>query len=266
MTQQDLLLAQAEAVKAGRDHALITIIAAEGSTPRSSGKMLVFADGECLGTIGGGRVERLAAQDAQKAMRNGGNLRRAYALTEEQEGIGMACGGSVEVFIETFAARPQLIMCGAGHVGGALIRLAQFCGFEVTLLDTRDEAYIRDKIELADRFVHAENFRDGLLSLPLRPGACIVIATFGHAGDGEALDAALQKEAAYVGMIGSRSKVQNVFASMAARGHSRAAVEKVYTPIGLDIGSETPEEIALAVMAEVMMVKKGGSGKPLRDC
>ena len=266
MRQEELLLEQLKAGKAGKNHAAVTILHAEGSTPRSSGKMLVFADGKTIGTIGGGEVERLAAEDARKALQEGGNLCKEYRLTPDKNGIGMTCGGSVTVFIEVYLAKPRLIMCGAGHVGGALISLAQFCGFEVTLLDTRPDEYIQDKIDLADRYIHAENFYDGLMQIEISAPAYIVIATFGHSGDGEALDAALQKESAYIGMVGSKKKIAALFEKLRAKGYSDAQLQKVYTPVGLDIGSETPEEIALSIMAEIMMVKKGGSAKHLRDC
>ncbi len=266
MTQQELLYEQLHADKAGKNYAVVTIIGAEGSTPRSSGKMLVFADGKTIGTIGGGRVERLAGEDALRAIHSGTNMCREYSLTPTQDGIGMTCGGDVRVFIEVYLTRPQLVMCGAGHVGGALIKLAQFCGFEVTLLDTRPDEYIQDKIDLADHYVHAEDFHTGLMALELAPGAYITIATFGHAGDGDALEAALQKQAAYIGMVGSKGKVDALFANLREKGFSQAQFDSVYTPVGLDIGSETPEEIALSIMAEIMMLKKGGSARHLRDC
>lgn len=264
MTQTELLVEQLKAAKAQRDCATVTIVTAEGSTPRSSGKMLVFPDGQSLGTIGGGQVEKLAREDAIAALQAGCNAYKQYQL--RSDGIGMTCGGSVSVLIEVFAAQPRLVMCGAGHVGGALIRMAQLCGFSVTLLDTRPDEYIQDKIDMADRYVHAESFGEGMRELDIAPGAYFVIATFGHAGDGEALQAALRKEPAYVGMVGSKNKVGALFDTLRAHGVTEEALRSVYTPVGLDIGSHTPEEISLAVMAEIMMAKNGGTGKHLRDC
>lgn len=266
MTQQEILAEQLRAQEAHRNYATVTIIGAKGSTPRSSGKMLVYDNGASFGTIGGGRVERLAAEDAVKCIAEGKNACKEYLLTEDPGGIGMACGGDVSVFIEVCLSKPRLIQCGAGHVGGALIRLAKFCGFDVTLLDTRPVEYIQDKIDLADSFVHAEDFYKGTLELPAAPGAYYVIATFGHAGDREALEAALQKKAAYIGMVGSQKKVGELFDYLRGKGFSQQELDAVYTPIGLDIGSETPEEIALAIMAEIMLVKNGGSSKHLREC
>ena len=266
MTQQDILLEQLKAEENKQNYAVVTIIKAEGSTPRESGKMLVFADGKTVGTVGGGRVERLAAADAASCIAAGHNACKDYTLLEEGQGIGMSCGGSVSVFIEVYRVKPQLVMCGAGHVGGALITLAQFCGYAVTLVDTRPDEYIQDKIDLADTYVHVEDFYQGVKALDVPDGCSFVIATFGHAYDGEALEAALSKNASYVGMVGSKRKVQALFASLLEKGFTQSQLDSVYTPIGLDIGSETPEEIALSIMAEIMQLKKGSSAKHLRDC
>ncbi|MDD4076158.1 MAG: XdhC/CoxI family protein [Eubacteriales bacterium] len=266
MTQQEILIEQLKAGKSKKNYAVATIIKAEGSTPRESGKMLVFADGKTIGTVGGGRVERMAAADAVACIASGANACKEYTLLEEGSGIGMSCGGNVTMFIEVYRVKPQLIMCGAGHVGGALIKLAQFCGYDVTLVDTRPDEYIQDKIELADTFVHVEDFYQGVKELDVPEGCCFVIATFGHAYDGEALEAALSKNASYVGMVGSKRKVGTLFASLREKGFTKEQLDNVYTPIGLDIGSETPEEIALSVMAEIMQLKKGSSAKHLRDC
>ncbi len=265
MTQRELLKEQLEADAAGKNYASVTITAAEGSTPRSSGKMLVFEDGKTIGTIGGGEVEHLAALDAAGCIKAAANACREYKLNAGKDGIGMTCGGSVSVFIEVYMAKPMLVICGAGHVGGALIRLAEFCGFDTTLLDTRSDEYIQDKIELAGRYIHCEDFREGLSKLSLESGAYIVIATFGHEGDMEALEAALDKNAAYIGMVGSKKKVGTLFDKLTEKGFSKERLKSVYTPVGLDIGSETPEEIALSIMAEIMLVKNGGSAAHLRD-
>lgn len=262
MDSLELLRAQLRAFEEGRAHALITIVEVDGSTPRASGKMLVYEDGTSLGTIGGGEVELLAGRDALSAISSGQNLCRSYDLSTP--GIGMTCGGHVRVLIEPFKARPLLVMCGAGHVGGKVLQLAGFLGFDTLLLDDRDETQISDKIQLAHRFVPVRDFARELLALDIAPGAYYVIATHGHTFDGDALTAALQKRAAYVGMIGSRKKIAALFAELEKKGVARAALDTVYTPIGLDLGGETPEEIALAILAEILAVKNGRKGGSLR--
>lgn len=257
---------QLKAHEARRSHAVVTIIESDGSTPRSSGKMLVYEDGTSFGTVGGGAVELLAKRDAQECIRSNTNAVKHYNLECEASDTGMTCGGNLRVLIEAYNAKPLLVMCGAGHVGGSLIRVAKLVGFDVLLIDSRPVELIRDKIELADRFLPVEHFGQGILDADIAPGAYYVIATFGHSHDGEALEAALQKQGAYVGMIGSRTKVAALFDKLHGKGVSDEQLAQVYTPIGLDIGGETPEEISISIISEILMVKNGRSGRHLADC
>jgi xanthine dehydrogenase accessory factor len=143
--------------------------------------------------------------------------------------------------------------------------VAKTAGFDVTLLDSRPKEAIQDKIDNADHFLPVEEFGKGIAQLDLEPGAYFVIATFGHMHDGEALYAALQKQAAYIGMIGSRSKVGKLFETLMERGVTAEQLASVYSPIGLDIGGETPEEVAISIMAEILKVKYGASGRHMRE-
>ncbi|MEL7602780.1 MAG: XdhC/CoxI family protein [Bacillota bacterium] len=265
MDEKSMLLEQLRAQENGRAYALVTLIKAEGSTPRSSGKMLVYTDGSISGTIGGGQAERRAIRDAVACIAKRQNAFLEYDITEENKAHGMLCGGNVSVYIEVCAQKPRLILCGAGHVGGALIPVAKTAGFEVTLLDSRPKEVIQEKIDNADRFIPVEEFGKGIEQLELEPGAFFVIATFGHMHDGEALYAALQKQAAYIGMIGSRSKVGKLFDTLMERGVTAEQLAAVYSPVGLDIGGETPEEVAISIMAEILMVKYGASGRHMRE-
>jgi len=265
MDEKSMLQEQLRAQENGRAYALVTLIKAEGSTPRSSGKMIVYPDGTISGTIGGGQAERRAIQDAVTCIAKRQNAFLEYDITEENKAHGMLCGGVVSVYIEVCARKPQLIMCGAGHVGGALIPVAKAAGFDVTLLDSRPKESIQDKIDNADRFLPVEEFSKGIAQLDLEPGAFFVIATFGHMHDGEALYAALQKQAAYIGMIGSRSKVGKLFDTLMERGITAEQLASVYSPVGLDIGGETPEEVAISIIAEILKVKYGASGRHMRE-
>ena len=265
MDEKSMLLEQLSAQEQGKAYAVVTLIKAEGSTPRSSGKMLVYSDGSISGTIGGGQAERRAILDALRCMEKRENAFLEYDITEENKVHGMLCGGKVSVYVEVCAQKPQFIMCGAGHVGGALIPLAKTAGFEVTLLDSRPQEAIQDKIIAAHRFIPVEDFGRGIAELNVSPGAFFVIATFGHLQDGEALYSALQKQAAYIGMIGSRSKVGKLFDTITERGISADRLADVYSPVGLDIGGETPEEVAISIMAEVLMVKYNKSGRHMRE-
>lgn len=260
MERFDCLREELEARRARKSYAVATIVQADGSTPRSSGKMLVYADGKSRGTVGGGAIEMLARQDAVAAIDRGANVLKRYDLEGESADTGMTCGGRMTVFIEVFRAAPLLVVCGAGHVGGSLIRAAKPVGFEVLLLDDRPEEAIAETVALADRFLPVKDFEAELKAFPIEPGAFYVIATHGHFCDEEALAAALTKEGAYVGMLGSRKKIGSVFARMREKGFTDKQLSAVYTPIGLDLGGETPEEIAVSILSEILMVKNGRGG------
>lgn len=258
----EIIKEQIKAYEEHKNYAVVTIIESAGSTPRRNGKMIVFENGTIKGTIGGGKVELLAIQDAVSCMKEGKNKNCIYKLTPE---MGMACGGVVNVLIEIFTNSPLLVMVGAGHVGKAVLKLASFLGFETILVDDREECLIADKIELADRFIATEDFEKALRELEVPEQTYVVIATHGHKGDGEALLGVIRKKVAYIGMIGSRKKIQTEFDLMRSKGITDEELSEVYTPIGLDLGGESPEEIAFCIMAEIMKVKNGKSAKHLRD-
>ncbi|CAK7002626.1 MAG: hypothetical protein EUB_00127 [Eubacterium sp.] len=262
MNPKKLLEEQLKLEEAGRPYAVITIIRANGAVPRKSGKMLVTADGNSIGTIGGGSSELLAIQDAQACIRYGENAVKDYVLNSEN---GMVCGGDFSVFIEIENPRPRLLLCGAGHVGTALMKAAHLAGFDITLVDTRAEDQIGDAILLADTYVPVEDFYKGIMALTIPAGAFIVITTYGHRFDKEALAAALTKKAAYLGMIGSRKKIAAVYEKLRSEGFTHEQLEAVYAPIGMDIGGETPEEIAISIVAEMLAVKYKRSGAHLKD-
>ena len=260
MERFDCLREELEARQARKSYAVVTIVQTDGSTPRSSGKMLVYEDGSSRGTVGGGAIEQLARQDAAAAIRRGANTLRSYDLKGERSGTGMTCGGRMTVFIEVCRAAPLLVVCGAGHVGSSLIRAAKPVGFDILLVDDRPEESIAEAVALAGRFLPVKDYEAELKACPIEPGAFYVIATHGHACDEDALAAALTKEGAYVGMLGSRKKIGALFARMRDRGFTDEQLSAVYTPIGLDLGGETPEEIAVSILSEILMVKYGRGG------
>lgn len=264
MKPLELLEQQVSAMRAGKEMTVATIVTAEGSTTRTSGKMLVFEDGTIAGTVGGGAVEKAVIEDAKEVLRTGKNEVKVYDYNTSTAAEGVTCGGKLTVFLECVRnEQPQLIMVGGGHVGTALMRVARLSGFTVTLLDTRDETQIGEAISLADRFVPLEDFREGVKEYKAPKGAFYVVATFGHAADGDALGGVLSHadDAAYIGMIGSRRKIKMLFERLEGEGFSKELLAKVHTPIGLDLGGETPEEIAVAILAELIRVKNYGDDK-----
>lgn len=258
MDRLDLAKKEAELLEQGTPYAAVTIVHSEG-TARTAGKMLVLADESIYGTVGGGAGERLAIRDAAALLAEGKNAVCHYDLDSPLSAVGKACGGELTVFIESCCStRPQLMMVGGGHVGLALIRAAKLAGFAVTLLDTRGEEQIGTAIAAADRFIPLENFGPALAQTKLPPHAYYVVATYSHAADGEALGGVLQHaDAAYVGMIGSARKISAIREKLLAQGISPEQLAAVHAPIGLALGGETSEEIAVSILAELLMTRYG---------
>lgn len=252
---EDLLTTLLAARERGDTCALVTVVATRGSTPRETGaKAIIQADGQIIGTIGGGKFESLVIADTLAAIAAGAPVLKTYPLHEQSpESFGAICGGEVTVFIEPQAPKESAIVIGAGHCGKAICRLARECGFHVTLLDDRADL-------LAQCDPHAK------LSTPApeffaahawRPREAVIIVSRNFEIDREALGAVLthpKPGPAYLGMIGSRRKIARVFDDLSARGIPRESLEKVHAPIGLDIGADSPAEIAISVLAQVLQV------------
>ena len=256
----DLLLEQSQGLKAGREFAVVTIVEAH-NLARTSGKMVVYADGAISGTVGGGMWEQAAIHDAKECLKTGKNAVKTYDFNTELAKAGFSCSGQLTVFIEVCRNEAlKLVVVGGGHVGNSVIRTAKAVGFHTTLVDTRGEDVIGDSIRIADRFISVKSF-DEVENCDLPAGASYVVSTYGHMVDGAALGGVLRRgDAAYVGMLGSRQKIRAIFEKLRDAGIEQAQLDPVHTPIGLDLGGETPEEIALAVVAEILAVKNGRSG------
>lgn len=256
MTENDLLRLSLAARDEGRNHAIVTIASTSGSSPRKNGKLLVFANGETHGTIGGGTIEQVSIEHAIACIRRGRGDYIEYDLA--QGNVRMACGGKMALLTEVYCARPRLVICGAGHVGLALASMARPAGFDITFYDDRAPETLTSPLSGEDEYVRIGSFAKDIAAAKLPKGAYYVIVTHGHAYDADALGAVLLKEAAYIGMIGSKNKIREVYRDLLDQGADRDALRKVYSPIGLDIGGETPEEIAVAILAEMISVRYGG--------
>ena len=241
----------------GSQGALATIVQHLGSTPRKdNAKMLIRDDGSSFGSVGGGCVEAEIWSKAQEVIRSGRATLLSYAMTDEDaEKDGLICGGTVEIFIEPILSNPQLIIMGAGHLGQAIARWAGPLGFEVCVLDDRDSFASEDRFPDADRLI-VDSFDSGLKQLKIRKGSFILVVTRGHRHDQMATESAIQTEARYVGLVGSRRKIKIIVENLLEKGLPPDSFHRLYAPIGLDIGSETPEEIAVSVMAELIALRK----------
>jgi xanthine dehydrogenase accessory factor len=255
---QEVFAAVADALDRGEAAALVTIVSATGSTPQRVGaKMLVFADGRIVGTIGGGCYENDAFWKAREAIVQRKPLLLHYELSDDfAQETGLICGGQMDVYIEPIEPSPELYIIGAGHVGFHLARIAQEVGFRVHVADDRE------KFANAERFPHAaelvvDDIPSWIGRANLPPHSYVVIVTRGHTNDLEALRALAPRELRYLGLIGSRAKVARIYDALTADGMSPELLERVHAPIGLDIGAVTPQEIAVSILAELIAVKHG---------
>lgn len=219
--------------------------------------MLIRDDGSSLGSVGGGCVEAEVWSKALEVISSGQAKLVSYTMTaEDAENDGLICGGTVEIFIEPILSDPQIIIMGAGHLGKAIARLAGPLGFEVVVMDDRESFASRQHFPDADQII-VDSFDSGLKHVKIRKDSFILVVTRGHSHDQLATESAIQTEARYVGMVGSRRKIKIIVEALLKKGISPAAFRRLYAPIGLDIGSETPEEIAISVLAELIALRKG---------
>jgi xanthine dehydrogenase accessory factor len=259
---QEVFTALSDALRRGEEVALVTIVASIGSTPQRVGaKMLVFADGRTVGTIGGGCYENDAFWKAREAIKSRQPAKIKYELSDDfAEESGLICGGQMEVFIEPVEPSPDVYIFGAGHVGYFLARMAHDAGFRVHVIDDRE------------KFANAERFAEGtdvvvedipawLENHELPATGYAVIVTRGHRHDLDALRALAPRNIRYLGLIGSKAKVKRIYDALAEEGMGPESLANVHAPIGLDIGAITPQEIAVSILAELIAVKHGKISK-----
>ena len=240
----------AELERAGARAAIVTVVRATGSTPREPGaRMIVHADGATEGTVGGGRVEHEAIAAAKRALDDGRPAFIEFELTAE---LGMCCGGRVALFVEPLVVSPPLLIFGAGHVGTALCRMAAAAGFAVHVIDDRDELRVPARLATA-RALH-DDVTDP--DLPFADDAFVMITTHDHTLDQRLLERALKRPHRWIGVIGSRRKAELTRQRLAAKDFPPDAIARVRIPVGLRIGAETPEEIAVSILAELIAARR----------
>jgi len=255
---KEVFAAVADALDRGEPAALVTIVSTTGSTPQRVGaKMLVFADGRIVGTIGGGCYENDAFWKARDAITNRKPQLVHYELDDDfAQETGLVCGGQMDVYIEPIEPSPELFIVGAGHVGFSLARAAHEVGFRVHVVDDREKFANRERFPDAVEIV-VEDIPAWIARANLPAHAYAVIVTRGHTNDLEALRALATRELRYLGLIGSRAKVARIYEQLVEDKMSPEALQHVHAPIGLDIGAVTPQEIAVSILAELIAVKHG---------
>ncbi len=246
MMDQNPIVKLAEAIQSKQIAILATVIDIKGASPAKVGAQIVlFSDGMTVGTVGGGKLESSILADAQAAHEAGQPRLAHYALTEEgQDSISTLCGGEVTVFIQPYLPPAQLIIVGGGHIGRPLKIMGELAGFDVILVDV-----VPGRADIPE-----------LEAVHLTTDSFIVLITTDHVSDKAALRQVITSPACYIGMIGSRHKCKTILERLRNDGVSEELLGRVYAPIGLDLGGPAPEEIAVAILAEVIAVRWGGKG------
>jgi len=243
---------------------LCTVTSSEGSTPRHVGsKMLVYPDGHFTGTVGGGEVEQRVLSEARMALDDGRSRLLHYNMVDPSRGDPGVCGGQVEVFVEPILPDPLVVVIGAGHVGKAVVHLAKWLGFRVAASDDRAEFCNAESTPDADAYYPVPmNELPNHLKIDKR--TFLILTTRGSAIDAAGIAPLLDTPAAYIGVIGSKRRWATTVKALKEKGIPNEKIAKVHSPIGLELQAETPEEIAVSIMAEVMMKKEKGTGKSMK--
>lgn len=254
-----------ESSEEGIPSALAIILRTSGSIPRHAGsKMLIYSDGKIVGTIGGGKMESEVITAAKDVISSGESRTETYTLNNVADGDPGICGGTATIFIEAVAIAPTLLVIGGGHVGKALVELAKWMGYRVVLSDDR-EAYCNQ--------AYAPGLDGYIVTKPeqiaekieITPYTYIVMVTRGLPVDEKLLPQLLKSDAGYIGLIGSRRRWA-ITAKALQEKHalSDAEIERIHSPIGLELEAESPKEIALSIMAEITMLRHGGTGQAMK--
>jgi len=269
-TSRQIALEALQASREGPGVIVATVISAPAdASPAPGMKLLVRRDGSTLGSYGGATFEQTVVEDCLAAV-NEFPRRPVQALYYQPEGARIhrleARGGAdaFEIMVEIIEAPVTLLIIGGGHIGLSLATIGEHVGFSVVVMDDREAYANPERFPMADKTM-AGNFTELLADFPIGANTYIVLVSRGHKQDELALRAVVPRGARYVGMIGSRRRVSTVLRHLAEEGFDIDALERIYTPIGFDIGAETPEEIAVSIMAELIAVRRGGSGRPMHE-
>lgn len=249
----------------GMTAVLCIVTKTKGSTPRHAGsKMIVYPDGHTVGTVGGGETESLCITEAIQLLKNGNTQTLHYKLVNPEQGDPGVCGGEVDIYLEVLGKKQQILIIGAGHVGKQLSFLANWLGFYVIVIDDREELISRNNLpDVNDRFVNLEKFFASYSDLETS-NLFVVMTTRSLEIDLLYLPEILKLNPRYIGVIGSKKRWIKTTELLLNDGILESEIEKIFSPIGLDLKSETPEEIALSIMAEILKVKNDTSGENLR--
>ncbi len=255
----------AELTEKNTPFAVATIVSAKGSTPRTTAKMIILDGKTTFGTIGGGLSEAYVIEEAVKCIESGQSKMVRYTLDNGtgETSIAMNCGGEMEIFIEVNMPRPVILIAGGGHVSLGIAELGDRLNFNIHIAENRPEFASEKRFPMAKKIFTGETIKDALGKASIDKNTYVVIAT--GSVDEEALEAVLDSEASYIGLLSSKRKAAVIMRNLLEKGADEKKLESVYSPIGLDLKSETPEEIAFSILAEIAKVRKGGTGAHLKQ-
>ncbi|RMG95254.1 MAG: xanthine dehydrogenase [Chloroflexi bacterium] len=236
---------------------LATVVQAKGSVPRRAGaKMLVYEDGRTLGTIGGGEMENRVIQAARETLQTGSPRLISYALVDPQRGDPGVCGGQLEIYLEPFTTPMTVYVIGCGHIGRAVASLAHWLGYRVVVTDDRTELVTPEHIPHADVYLPG-NIEEALSAEPITSNTYVVVVTRNIKVDRQVLPKLVNTPAPYIGVMGSKRRWETTRRLLLEDGLAEADLTRFHSPIGLELHAETPEEIALSILAEIVRQRRG---------
>jgi xanthine dehydrogenase accessory factor len=263
-SQHQILKELMEAQEAGQTVVLATVVKARGSVPRHAGaKMLVYEDGHASGTIGGGEMESRVIEEAAEALQSGESRMIHYSLVDPAEGDPGVCGGEVEIYLEPYLQLATLFVIGCGHVGRALAAQGQLLGYHVVVTDDRTELATPANVPRADRYLPG-GIEEALQAHPITRNTFVTVVTRNVTVDLEILPHLASTPAPYIGVMGSKRRWTETSKLLLAGGMKESDLERFHSPIGLELNAETPQEIALSIMSEIVMLQRGGTGERMR--
>ena len=241
----------------GQKCAVATIVQVNGSIPSfESAKILVREDGSFMGTVGGGCVEAEVWNAAREVIETEKPRHLSFSLGQDAAyDEGLICGGQLNIFVEPVIPQPRAFIFGGGHVSKGISKIATLAGFSTSIVDNREAFANKERFPEAEA-TYAEEYEDVFPKLPVNSSSYIIIVTRGHRDDMRVLRWAVNTPAKYIAMIGSKRKTISVVHELEKEGVPREAFDKVFAPMGLEIGAEMPEEIAISVVAEMIAVRR----------
>ena len=248
-----------DAIQKGKPAALCMIVNSKGAVPRHAGsKMLVFSDGKTYGTVGGGEAEKLVFEAALASLQDGKTRFLNYDLVDVERGDPGICGGSLSIYVEPYLHEPTIVVIGAGHVGKAVVHLASWLGFRVIVSDDREELCTPENIPGADLYLPIP-IEDLTKQIEIGDYTYFVLVTRGVDVDVAGLPLLLETPTPYIGLIGSDRRWQHTQKKLSDAGVSKKLIERINSPIGLDIHAETPREIAVSILSEIIAQRNAGN-------